>query len=335
MPDRSSTIPVVPTGSGSMNKALPVPPPNRRSYEINQSSEPTSQEPKPSTLPRPPPRVSTVMVTDSEPQPTRKQTQSSYIDRPKPSPPLGRPPQRQNSVEDIRGTPRGEMRTSQDSFGSTGSSASTGSSSDMRAARQTVSYDLPEIANYGMKTTRNFVAPTTVFHVPIDQVKLAGKIPAVVEQTITYLETRGVTEEGILRLAGNNTEIKQLRDQFDKGPYPDLTQCKDPNNIAGLLKLYLRELPKPILLMTRGLKQCLGASEEEAIPVLIEELNNIPEVNYETLKRLFGFLSTVAAHAEQNRMGSSNLAIVFQPTLQMKSELLIDFIEHYAEIFVK
>ena len=75
-------------------------------------------------------------------------------------------------------------------------------------------------------------------------------LPSPVYRCIEYLEANdAVIEEGIFRLSGSNTTVKQLKERFDNerdvnllaGPYIDI------HAVASLLKLYLRELPDPIL----------------------------------------------------------------------------------------
>jgi hypothetical protein len=59
-----------------------------------------------------------------------------------------------------------------------------------------------------------------MFGVPIDQVRRTpAGVPVIVEDTIAFLENHpyAVREEGILRLAGNSQEIKQLREAYERG----------------------------------------------------------------------------------------------------------------------
>jgi hypothetical protein len=43
------------------------------------------------------------------------------------------------------------------------------------------------------------------------------------------------------------SEIEDYKDQFDNGVEVDLNECKNVHTVAGLLKLWLREMPEPIL----------------------------------------------------------------------------------------
>ncbi|ORY42378.1 Rho GTPase activation protein, partial [Rhizoclosmatium globosum] len=72
------------------------------------------------------------------------------------------------------------------------------------------------------------------------------ELPAVVYRCIEYLDYHKASkEEGIYRLSGSATAIQQLKLMFNvDGIHIDMV---DVHAVAGLLKLYLRELPNPVL----------------------------------------------------------------------------------------
>ena len=77
-------------------------------------------------------------------------------------------------------------------------------------------------------------------------------LPAVVYRCIEYLEARhAASEEGIFRMSGSNVVIKGLKSRFNAEGDIDLLsadeQLFDVHAVASLLKLYLRELPQPVL----------------------------------------------------------------------------------------
>ena len=92
-------------------------------------------------------------------------------------------------------------------------------------------------------------------------------IPSVVYRCIEYLEHMDAAkEEGIYRLSGSNSAIRMLKDKFNAGSClqytrlnviegdVDLVNSKDYHDVhavAGLLKLYLRELPSTVLTRDR------------------------------------------------------------------------------------
>lgn len=77
-------------------------------------------------------------------------------------------------------------------------------------------------------------------------------LPAVVYRCLEYLEVKDAAgEEGIFRMSGSNVVIRGLRGRFNAEGDIELLaadeQYFDVHAIASLLKLYLRELPQPVL----------------------------------------------------------------------------------------
>ncbi|CAO3682229.1 unnamed protein product [Umbelopsis ramanniana] len=77
------------------------------------------------------------------------------------------------------------------------------------------------------------------------------ELPAVVYRCIEYLDAKNaVMEEGIYRQSGSTAVINELRERFDKeGDYNILESgvYYDVHAVAGLLKMWLRELPTEVL----------------------------------------------------------------------------------------
>lgn len=67
---------------------------------------------------------------------------------------------------------------------------------------------------------------------------------------LSNLEFRllGLHHQGIFRVSGSQVEISNFREGFERGedPLADTTDASDINSIAGVLKLYLRELREPL-----------------------------------------------------------------------------------------
>ena len=77
-------------------------------------------------------------------------------------------------------------------------------------------------------------------------------LPAVVYRCLEYLESKDAwREEGIFRMSGSNVVIKGLKKRFNaEGDFDFLGPDEpyfDVHAVASLLKLYLRELPQPVL----------------------------------------------------------------------------------------
>jgi len=175
------------------------------------------------------------------------------------------------------------------------------------------------------------VISNRIFNVPLEQVAKLNGVPIVMENAITYLEQKALYEEGLLRLAGNTTDCKQLRMEYDSGNYPNLWNCTDKNTVASLLKQFVRELPRPLIPQTNLMRE--APDREDGFEVIQEELSKLPVDNYCAAKRLFHFLHLVANHSEYNKMVPQNLAIVFSPTLRLRMETLVLMVEYAQDMF--
>lgn len=149
--------------------------------------------------------------------------------------------------------------------------------------------------------------------------KLNATIPRLVDETINYLEENNcVNVEGLFRLAGSNDLVLEMKRSYDQGIPVHLSAVENPHNIACLLKLYLRELPQP--LFTFEFYDCFIAAdsikdEESRFQCLKTVLNLLPIGNRLIAQKLLGYLSKVAKNSPVNKMSSTNIAIVFAPTL--------------------
>ena len=188
---------------------------------------------------------------------------------------------------------------------------------------------------------------TTVFGAALaDAVQMSAPgtvpvaVPSVVYRCIEYLDVKHAEqEEGIYRLSGSNTVIKALKDRFNHDEDLNLLATEeyfDVHAIAGLLKLYLRELPSSIL--TRDLQRdFLDVSEmpegQARMVTLRTMVQSLPAENYELLKILSRHLRNIVNHADVNKMSLRNVGIVFSPTLNIPASVFSLFIAEYETIF--
>lgn len=58
----------------------------------------------------------------------------------------------------------------------------------------------------------------------------------------------GLHHQGIFRVSGSQLEINNFRECFEKldDPLADVSDASDMNSVAGVLKLYFRELREPL-----------------------------------------------------------------------------------------
>jgi len=91
-----------------------------------------------------------------------------------------------------------------------------------------------------------------IFGTPLDEIlgrpdHTDYEIPIVVDKCIKYFKEKEANNvQGIFRLSAGATMIQELKKAFDRGEDVSLSHIEDPHVVAGLLKLFLRELPDPI-----------------------------------------------------------------------------------------
>ena len=142
-------------------------------------------------------------------------------------------------------------------------------------------------------------------------------VPSIVKDCISYVYQHALQSEGIFRLSACTSTVEFYKEQYDLGHTVEFEESHDHNVPAALLKCYLRELPEPLL--TFGLynqfEAVASVPEVDRVARLGQVVAELPEENYATSKFLFSFLAQVAAHEEENKMGPTNLAVVFGPNL--------------------
>ncbi|XP_062995441.1 rho GTPase-activating protein 25 [Elgaria multicarinata webbii] len=142
------------------------------------------------------------------------------------------------------------------------------------------------------------------------------QVPILVEKCVEFIKKHGLNEEGIFRLPGQDNLVKQLRDAFDAGERPSFDQDTDVHTVASLFKLYLRELPEPVIPWTQyeGFLLCgqlLNADEKKGHQQLVKQLALLPRDSYNLLSYICRFLYEVQQSSTTNKMSVENLATVF------------------------
>uniref|UniRef100_A0A3B4AQ02 Rho GTPase-activating protein 29 n=1 Tax=Periophthalmus magnuspinnatus TaxID=409849 RepID=A0A3B4AQ02_9GOBI len=168
-------------------------------------------------------------------------------------------------------------------------------------------------------------------------------VPFIIKKCTSEIENRALNLKGIYRVNGAKSRVEKLCQAFENGK--DLVELSElyPHDISNVLKLYLRQLPEPLILF-RYYNDFIGLAKEsqriiveelEALrlspapvtpPPLSVELNRVlfkikdllrqlPPTHYKTLQFLIEHLHRVTEKSEENKMTASNLGIIFGPTL--------------------
>ncbi|XP_028291148.1 N-chimaerin isoform X2 [Gouania willdenowi] len=145
--------------------------------------------------------------------------------------------------------------------------------------------------------------------------------PMVVDMCIREIESRGLKSEGLYRISGFTDSVEEVKTGFDKdGEKTDISvnAYEDINIITGALKLYLRDLPVPVIsydAYPRFIEAAKLTDPEKKLKAFREALALLPQSHNETLKYLMAHLKRVTQNEKFNLMNAENLAIVFGPTL--------------------
>ncbi|CAN9492915.1 unnamed protein product [Ophioblennius macclurei] len=141
-------------------------------------------------------------------------------------------------------------------------------------------------------------------------------VPILVQKCVEFIKEHGLDEEGIFRLPGQDNAVKQFRDAFDAGERPSFPRDTDVHTVASLLKLYLRELPEPVVPWTQyqDFLDCTNlldtSKKEEGWQKLEKQISLLPRINYNLLSYVCRFLFEVQQHSNVNKMNVENLATV-------------------------
>ncbi|XP_041854956.1 rho GTPase-activating protein 25 isoform X2 [Melanotaenia boesemani] len=140
-------------------------------------------------------------------------------------------------------------------------------------------------------------------------------VPILVQKCVEFIKEHGLDEEGIFRLPGQENAVKQFRDAFDAGERPSFPSDTDVHTVASLLKLYLRELPEPVVPWTQyqdflDCTNLLDSGNSKGWQMLEKQIALLPKVNYNLLSYVCRFLFEVQLHSSVNKMNVENLATV-------------------------
>lgn len=144
-------------------------------------------------------------------------------------------------------------------------------------------------------------------------------IPQIVTSCVKAINRLGLHNQGIFRIPGSQLEINQFKEAFEKGEDPLVTvNPREMNSVAGVLKLYLRELKEPLfprelydtfigsLRVSQTTTTTTTTLSDENATVVVSPVENIEAIKIENIRRtmtsvvkpiyivlryLFGFLN--------------------------------------------
>ncbi|KAG5896364.1 hypothetical protein JTB14_005842 [Gonioctena quinquepunctata] len=155
----------------------------------------------------------------------------------------------------------------------------------------------------------------------LDQQQLTrNDVPVIVEKCINFIYAHGSMTEGIYRRSGTGSSVSELISKFRKDAFAvQLTsdQCNE-HEVATALKRFFRDLPEPLLGSNQ--RQYLYEvskhnDKDERIRMYRAALEQLPQVSYNTARKLFGHLHFISSQSPKNLMTVENLCSIWGPTL--------------------
>ncbi|XP_063779579.1 rho GTPase-activating protein 28 isoform X1 [Pseudophryne corroboree] len=155
-----------------------------------------------------------------------------------------------------------------------------------------------------------------------DQKKVPGtKVPLIFQKLLQRLEETGLETEGILRVPGSASRVKSLREDLVSKFYDNTFDWKNVrnNDAAGLLKMFIRELPTPLFTIEYLPAFIALVDKISKIKLQLQALHLLimllPDANRDIAKALLHFLKKVVSNEEKNKMSLWNVSMILAPNL--------------------
>lgn len=168
------------------------------------------------------------------------------------------------------------------------------------------------------KTMNNMIT----FGMPLEYICQRDKmeIPLVLEKMMREIEIRGLEEIGIYRKSGSISQIDKIKEIINK--FGDFNMENsivfDIHNITGCIKLFLREIPDPLIpdeLIEQFIKIKEFSQSDDRFKIYIKLMNLLPNSSYQLIKRLTQHMVLIEEWKNSNKMTSYNLATIMGGTL--------------------
>jgi len=166
-------------------------------------------------------------------------------------------------------------------------------------------------------TPRGAVPGVLADYAPLE----APMIPALIVHCAQEVESRGLNEQGIYRVPGSDTMVKDLIDKFQRGKgVPNLSRIDDIHVICSCLKQFLRKLREPVTTyglwgsFVRAAEIYKSGDVEHAVTMVQDTIAQLPQPNRDTLAFIVLHLMRVS-QSPATKMPVHNLAKVFGPTV--------------------
>ncbi|XP_044256769.1 ralA-binding protein 1 isoform X2 [Tribolium madens] len=160
-------------------------------------------------------------------------------------------------------------------------------------------------------------------------------IPLPIRECIDYVETVGISFEGIYKISGTKSKVLQIRKMYNQRGNINLNDY-DPPTVTSLVKTYLRDLPEPLFTNDLLIRfEEAGAilnlnTREKHLKILVELL---PPPNKMLLGWLITHLHNISLNEKCNKMNKQSISTALNHTFHCSSRLLHALLHHCLALF--
>ncbi|XP_060582802.1 arf-GAP with Rho-GAP domain, ANK repeat and PH domain-containing protein 3-like [Ruditapes philippinarum] len=149
-------------------------------------------------------------------------------------------------------------------------------------------------------------------------------VPIIISTCINFIEQYGLKMDGLYRKADTESKIKTLLRNFQDDARSVVLRLEEESVhlVCNVLKRFLRNLSDPLLtaqLYRRWIQTAAEIDHNVKLQWYKYLLQQLPRINYLTLRTLASHLSKLSKHSDENLMNLHNISIAFGSTL-MKSD---------------
>lgn len=159
-----------------------------------------------------------------------------------------------------------------------------------------------------------------LFGVPL--IELASRerraVPIFVSVLCNIIEAKGLSIEGIFRTNESKPVENAARERLERGD-PPAQACADPVVAASLIKMWLRELPDPLLTFAaydKFIAVGQALNDARATKLLFQQMiADLPAPHRACTLALLAVCKFITENESVNKMSAKNLAIVLAPNM--------------------
>ena len=152
---------------------------------------------------------------------------------------------------------------------------------------------------------------------------LTSGVPAFLEKALDYLEQNGLQTTGIFRVSPPKTLLDDIKKRIDAGKEVKWEEMEDVHVVTGAVKLFLRELPDPLLtfeLYPDFVAICDTEGDDAKCKALKKVFDKLPKGNLSFLRKIMRLVCIIEQYKEINKMNATNLSVVLCPSMLYSQE---------------